>query len=204
MKTLLLYILLVIISNISFPQIVTDSTTGLRCYSFDFQNCWGSDISLLPKRIPVETNHIILFADFKDQNKDTIVYNDERYIIIPIYIINTTGNPLELVNDDILVLQQYKDTLGLWIRSQSYDPGWSGSSLPINITLYPNEFMKTNTFQNYEGKKEITRFALYSEKINLTSNSGVGLVDVKEIEEAKIDYISKKFKSLDLLYKTVK
>jgi hypothetical protein len=109
-----------------------------------------------------------------------------------------------LLNLDLLILQQYKDTLGYWIRSQSFNPGWCGSSLPINITLNPNEFMKTIAFINSEGKKEITRFALYVKDIKLTSNSGVGLVDVKEIEDAKTDNVSSKFKDLDLFYRTCK
>lgn len=202
----MLLISLIFIYDICFSQTFVDSTTGLR-YDIDELSAFGSDISFLPKRIHIEDNKIILLADFEDQKEDTILlpaYGNEGYDIIPIYIINTTKNPLNLGNDGVLVLQQYKDTSGYWIRSQSFDPGWCGSSLPINITLNPNEFMKTIAFLNSEGNKEIVRYSLYTKDIKLVSNSGVGLVDVKEIEKAKIDYVSSKFINLDLFYRTYK
>jgi hypothetical protein len=183
-KILLILILHLSAGSISFTQ----------NEEFEFVLSMGDSINILPTQIPIIENKIYLYADFNNINNESI----------PIYLVNNTNNEFRYTGSEVPLLQQeFKDSDGIWKRSQSFYYGWCGTPYLFDYKIEPKKFeVFYKPFPSSGNKKEV-RYVFYEKEI-LKSNIVFGNVSSEEIEKAKFDDIALSISGEDFLIKIIK
>ena len=158
-------------------------------------NYWDSEsINKLPKHIPIYNDKIYLYADFENIVDQSI----------SVYIINNTNESFKYDGYLMSLLQQeFKDANNIWCRSQSYYYGWCGTGYLLEDGIRPGEFTLVKKLFPKIGEKRKIRFNFFKTSIT-ASNSGIGFINLEEVEEAKYDDIALEITGAEFLIKIIK
>jgi hypothetical protein len=111
---------------------------------------------------------------------------------IPLYLVNRTGDPIELPAEDgdpYVKLEARTDD-GRWHRAQRHVFSDCGLSYQP-IVLAPGELLRLRQWFPSEGEPAQVRYAIHGD-LELTSNVGAGHIDPEELEAARLDALSAK------------
>ena len=151
-------------------------------------------ITALPPQVKSDPGAVSLFADFSNRPKNGTV---------PVYLINGTGNPLQLAaqDGDIYLKLEAQNEDGKWVRVQPHAYSWCGNSYFSPPKVPAKHFRLVRGYQPAKGKKSKVRYTLYGQTFKVSSNVGTGLVcpraadlasrDVMSVREGDFDYVSK-------------
>ena len=109
---------------------------------------------------------------------------------VPIYIINKTGSPVVLPNQDgdIYLKLELKDKSGRWVRAQTHRYSDCGNSYGGN-SLAPSMHLRVLGYRPTSGDTATVRYALHS-SLPLASTEGTGTFLQSDIEAARMDHMS--------------
>ena len=140
-------------------------------------------ITALPSQVKSDPGAVSLFADFSNRPKNGTV---------PVYLINGTGNPLQLAaqDGDIYLKLEAQNEDGKWVRVQPHAYSWCGNSYFSPPKVPAKHFRMVRGYQPAKGKKSKVRYTLYGQKFKVSSNVGMGLVCPQATKLASRDAMS--------------
>lgn len=139
-------------------------------------------ISDLPDGVEAASGVLTLWADYAAAGADEI----------PLYLVNRTGDPIELPAEDgdpYVKLEARIDD-GRWHRAQRHVFSDCGLSYQP-IVLAPGEFLRLRQWFPSRGEPAQVRYAIHGD-LELSSNVGAGHIDLEELEVARLDALSAK------------
>ncbi|MCX4242970.1 hypothetical protein [Paraliomyxa miuraensis] len=139
-------------------------------------------LSDLPGGAEAPPGMLTLWADYEAAGADEV----------PLYLVNRTGDPIELPAEDgdpYVKLEARTDD-GQWHRAQRHVFSSCGLSYQP-VVLAPGEFLRLRQWFPTEGEPAQVRYAIHGD-LELTSNPGIGHIDPKELEAARLDALSAK------------
>lgn len=151
-------------------------------------------ITGLPDYVPVISDSIYLYADFKNIRKETI----------RVYLINNSDEDFNIDGYRIpLIQQEFRDDDSSWSRSQSYNYGWCGTGYFYNMEIKPEEYVIIHKSFPLKGIEKKVRYNFYGKDIGY-SNSGWGRISPDEVRKAEYDDIAINTYNADFLIKIIK
>ncbi len=137
---------------------------------------------LLPRHIEAPDGHVSLFADYGSMQSNGRV---------PVYLVNKSAEDLVLntQDGDIYLKLQYHDADGNWVRAQPHAYSWCGNSY-VRRTVRSVHYLLVSGYQPINGMPRTVRYRLYSQDIDLVSNTGDGVVADLDIKRASSDVMS--------------
>ncbi len=151
-----------------------------------------TSIIFLPSHIEAPDGRVSLFADYGS------LQGDGR---VPVYLVNKSAQDLVLntQDGDIYLKLQFKDSDGNWVRAQPHGYSWCGNSY-TKRTVPAGHYLLVSGYQPINGVVHTVRYRLYSQDIDVVSNTGDGVIaeldiqrassDVMSIREGAFDYVS--------------
>jgi hypothetical protein len=151
---------------------------GRTTHSFTTFPSGENPIDILPGHVEGLASKVTLFADYDNRCKDgTIV----------VYLINRSDKAVTLfTSGDTHLKLEVLDENGKWRRAQSHR--YSGCAHCYkSYKLRPDHFRVMAGYQPQEGKRQKVRYSLYGQRIQPTSNAGMGIASAVDIEKASHD-----------------
>lgn len=141
-----------------------------------------TSILLLPNHIEAPDGRVSLFADYES------IQGNGR---VPVYLVNKSAQDLVLntQDGDIYLKLQYKDSDGNWVRAQPHGYSWCGNSY-VTRTIPTGHYLLVSGYQPINGVARTVRYRLYSQEIEVVSNTGDGVVADFDIKRASSDVMS--------------